>query len=66
MDTILQLDQNILLFIQEYIVRLDGLVLERNHTSWRLWNFWILLTIVLLIPKKTEEGRACISACNLL
>ena len=37
MDTILQLDQNILLFIQEYI-RHDWMVLERDHTSWRFWN----------------------------
>ena len=35
MDTILQLDQNILLFIQEYI-RHDWL--ERDHASWRFWN----------------------------
>ena len=51
MDTILQLDQNILLFIQEYI--------RHDWMDW-FWKgithlgdfgiFWILLTIVLLIP----------------
>ena len=62
MDAILQLDQNILLFIQEYI--------RHDWMDW-FWKgithlgdfgiFWILLTIVLLIPKKTRKGRACIS-----
>ena len=56
MDTILQLDQNILLFIQEYI--------RHDWMDW-FWKgithlgdfgiFWILLTIVLLIPKKTRK-----------
>ena len=57
MDTILQLDQNILLFIQEYI--------RHDWMDW-FWKgithlgdfgiFWILLTIVLLIPKKTRKA----------
>ena len=57
MDTISQLDQNILLFIQEYI--------RHDWMDW-LWKgithlgdfgiFWILLTIVLLIPKKTRKA----------
>ncbi len=57
MDTILQLDQNILLFIQEYI-RHDWMdwfgkgsrILEILESS------RILLTIVLLIPKKTRKA----------
>ena len=57
MDTILQLDQNILLFIQEYI--------RHDWMDWfwkgitHLGDFgilWILLTIVLLIPKKTRKA----------
>ena len=58
MDTILQLDQNILLFIQEYI--------RHDWMDW-FWKgithlgdfgiFWILLTIVLLIPKKTRKAE---------
>ncbi len=57
MDAILQLDQNILLFIQEYI--------RHDWMDW-FWKgithlgdfgiFWILLTIVLLIPKKTRKA----------
>lgn len=57
MDTILQLDQNILLFIQEYI--------RHDWMDW-FWKgithlgdfgiFWILLTIALLIPKKTRKA----------
>lgn len=56
-DSILQLDQNILLFIQNHI--------RQEWMDW-FWKgithlgdggiFWILLTIVLLIPKKTRKA----------
>jgi membrane-associated phospholipid phosphatase len=56
-EELLQLDQNILLFIQEYI--------RHDWMDW-FWKgithlgdagiFWILLTIVLLIPKKTRKA----------
>ena len=67
MDTILQLDQNILLFIQEYI--------RHDWMDW-FWKgithlgdagiFWILLTIVLLIPKKTRKAGLCMAIALIL
>lgn len=66
MDWIQQLDFSILLFIQEYL-----------RVSWMngFWEFithfgdggifWILLTVLLLIPKKTRKA-ALVAACSLL
>ena len=57
LDLLIQLDQNILLFIQEYI--------RQDWMNW-LWKgithlgdegiIWIILTVILLIPKKTRKA----------
>lgn len=57
MEALLQLDGNILLFIQEYI-RQDWLtpiwiaITSLADDGW----FWIVLSIFLLIPKKTRKA----------
>lgn len=62
MEQLLQLDGNILLFIQEYL---------RSDMMTPIWKFitflgdagwfWILLSAILLIPKKTRKiGIVCV------
>ena len=57
MEALAQLDGNILLFIQEY-VRLDWMtpiwtaITSLANDGW----FWIVLSIILLIPKKTRKA----------
>lgn len=62
MEQLLQLDANILLFIQEYL-RVDWMtpfwkfVTFLGDVGW----FWIALSVLLLIPKKTRKlGIACL------
>lgn len=56
MDYLLQLDGNILLFIQEYI-RQDFMtpfwkfITSLGDSGW----FWLVLSVLLLIPKKTRK-----------
>ena len=57
LDSLIQLDQNILLFIQDYI--------RQDWMNW-FWKgithlgdagiIWIILTVLLLIPKKTRKA----------
>lgn len=56
-ETLLQLDGNILLFIQEYIRNpiLDPLMIGITHLG-DAGIFWILLTAVLLLFKKTRQA----------
>ena len=55
MDWLLNLDSNILLFIQEYIRQdfLTPFVKFITHLGDSGW-FWIALSLLLLIPKKTR------------
>ena len=66
MEWLLELDGNILLFIQEYL-RFEWMtpiwkfITSLGNAGW----FWIVLTVILLIPKKTRKiGIA--SALSLL
>lgn len=57
MEAILQWDGQALLFIQEHIrqVWMDGFWKTITHLGDAGW-FWIILGIVLLIPKKTRKA----------
>lgn len=59
MEAILQWDGQALLFIQEHIrqVWMDGFWKTITHLGDAGW-FWIILGIVLLIPKR-QESRNC-------
>lgn len=64
MEAILQWDGQALLFIQEHIrqVWMDGFWKTITHLGDAGW-FWIMLGIVLLIPKKTRKaGIAALAA----
>ena len=64
MEAILQWDGQALLFIQEHIrqVWMDGFWKTITHLGDAGW-FWIILGIVLLIPKKTRKaGIAALAA----
>lgn len=64
MEAILQWDGQALLFIQEHIrqVWMDGFWNTITHLGDAGW-FWIILGIVLLIPKKTRKaGIAALAA----
>ena len=64
MEAILQWDGQALLFIQEHIrqVWMDGFWKTITHL-WDAGWFWIILGIVLLIPKKTRKaGIAALAA----
>ena len=66
MEWIQQLDLSILLFIQEYlrISWMDGFWKFITHFG-DSGLFWILLTVVLLFPKKTRKAGT-VAACSLL
>ncbi len=64
MEAILQWDGQALLFIQEYLRQdwMDGFWTTITHLGDAGW-FWIVLGIVLLIPKKTRKaGIAALAA----
>ena len=54
METLLQIDQSILLFIQEHIRQewMDGFITRLGDAG----IIWIALAIILLIPKKTRRA----------
>ena len=57
MQTLLQIDQNILLFIQEHVRQewMDGFWTAITHLG-DAGMIWIALAIILLIPKKTRRA----------